>query len=44
MAVEVIRTIASRGDRICGSGTLSTSTVFRPVQQVARITAPGDGG
>src|SRR3954454_2602990 len=37
MAVDVIRTIASRSFMICGSGTVSTWTVFRPDQTVARI-------
>src|SRR3954447_2110612 len=37
MAVEVIRTMASRGFKISGSGTRSTRTSFLPYQQVALI-------
>src|SRR2546423_4301160 len=37
MAVEVMRTIASRGFRILGSGTSSTRTSVLPYQQVAFI-------
>src|SRR5918994_5144549 len=40
MAVEEMRTIASRALRICGSGTVSTLTVFRPIQTVAFICRP----
>jgi hypothetical protein len=35
IAVEVTRMIASRSLRIVGSGTSRTSTVLRPIQQVA---------
>src|SRR5690349_4620836 len=37
MAVEVIFTMASRGLRICGSGTVSTRMSCLPYQQVALI-------
>src|SRR5688572_10168426 len=37
IAVEVIRTIASRELRIFGSGTCSTRTFFLPSQQLALI-------
>src|ERR1700712_1399664 len=40
IAVEVIRTIASRSLRIVGSGTSRTSTLVRPIQQFARIPLP----
>src|SRR3954447_797977 len=38
IAVEVIRTIASRAFRIWGSGTCSTRTVCLPFQQLALIS------
>src|ERR1041385_8826476 len=37
MAVAVMRTMASRGFRIFGSGTFSTLTSLRPIQQTAFI-------
>src|SRR5215212_2827907 len=40
MAVEVIRTTASRRLMIFGSGTCSTRTSFLPYQQFALITSP----
>src|SRR4051812_46293098 len=40
IAVDVIRTIASRSLRILGSGTFSTCTVFRPDHTFARIPPP----
>src|SRR5690348_15156765 len=38
MAVEVMRTMASRGLTICGSGTVSTRTSFLPCQVNARMS------
>src|SRR3954464_12878723 len=43
MQVEVMRTIASRGLRILGSGTLSTLTEYLPHQVTAFMGAPNSG-
>src|SRR5918997_3320678 len=44
MQVVVILMIASRGFRICGSGTFSTRTFFLPNQQSAFIDWPPGAG
>src|SRR4051812_7183547 len=44
IAVDVMRTMASRRLRICGSGTSATSTSPRPIQRFARTSlTPADG-